>query len=284
MINLKKVSIIALGLLIGGVIGILLTLPSVNKSEWVTEEKLINDEEFMNIEVMTNNAEINFLPTNDDTAKVELTGNNSNYLLSTDVKDSTLLISVKNPQKKLFQFNFLSHTLSLTVYVPEKLYETIKLESNNGRIHADNIEVREIGVKSDNGRIELSNVMGDRVTAIADNGAIELKGVSAPTVSVRTKNGAILLEDIDGEIIGKTNNGRISLLTKQMNDPLDLATDNGRIQIQTEEEPTNATILVNTANGRVDVFGSSSRNAVSGNGDNMIQLTTANGSVTIEKK
>ncbi|WP_332634927.1 DUF4097 family beta strand repeat-containing protein [Halalkalibacter flavus] len=284
MISLKKISIIALGLVIGGVIGMVLTFLTVNNSDSASEEKLINNDEFTNIVVRADNAQINLYPTDEVTPKVELSGNNSNYVLSADEKDTTLSVRVENRQNKLFHFQFFSPTLSVNVFVPEKVYETIRIESNNGRINAEELQVYEVNIETDNGRIELKHVLGEIVTTEADNGSIELTNVQASTIAAKTKNGAISFKEVEGNIVGKTNNGRISLLTKQIDSSIDLATDNGRIQIQTEQEPTNATILVNTANGSVDVFGSSSRNVVIGEGDNMIQLTTANGGIKVERK
>ncbi|WP_442961150.1 hypothetical protein [Pseudogracilibacillus sp. SO30301A] len=58
-------------------------------------------------------------------------------------------------------------------------------------------------------------------------------------------------------------------------------TDNGRIDVQSNKEPTNAILDLKTDNGKVRVFGESNWVTVIGNGENIIKLTTDNGSITI---
>ena len=74
MINIKKIAIAALILLLIGVAGSLFTFKSMNKSEQVSEEKIINNDRYTNIDITTDNAKIELIPTNDATTKVELSG------------------------------------------------------------------------------------------------------------------------------------------------------------------------------------------------------------------
>lgn len=281
MINLKKISIVALILLLVGIAGSAFFLQGMKKADWVEEERAINDE-FHTIEITTDNTEIELLSTSEQTGKVELTGNDSNYVLTTDVKDNTLSIAVKYNQRKYFNFNFFHESLSLKVYVPEKQYEALQIRSNNGRITVDSIQAKDAKVRSDNGRLTINNVEGTTVTTQTNNGATSLKNVKATTVSAKSNNGKIQLDNIEGELIGKTNNGGLSLVTSHLDRPIDFKTDNGRITIETEKEPTNATINVDVKNGRVDVLGSSSRHTVIGDGEHVIKLTTKNGGVTVK--
>ncbi|WP_078380017.1 DUF4097 family beta strand repeat-containing protein [Sutcliffiella halmapala] len=281
MINIKKISIVALILLLVGIAGSAFFLQGMKKDDWVEEERTVNDE-FQTIEITTDNTQIELLPTSELAAKVELTGNDSNHVLTTEVKDNTLSIQVNYNQKKYFNFNFFDESLSLKVYVPEKQYEALQIRSNNGRITVDNIHAKDTKIKSDNGRLVISNVEGTTVTTETNNGSTSLKRVKSTTISVKSNNGKIELIDIEGEIIGNTNNGGISLATSHLDRSIQLKTDNGRITIDTEKEPTNATINVDVKNGRVDIFGSSSNHKVIGDGEHAIKLTTKNGSVTVK--
>lgn len=281
MINIKKISIAALILLLVGLAGSAFFLQGMKKANWVDEEKTIN-EEFHSIDIKTDNTEIELIPTSEPQAKVALTGNDSNYILTTDVKEDTLTINIKYNQRKYFNFNFFEESLTLKVSVPEKLYETLHIKSNNGRINVDSIQAKNTNVNSDNGRIELSNIEGNTVTTETSNGSTSLQNVKASTVSVKSDNGRIELIDIEGELIGKTSNGSLSLVTSHLDRPIQFKTDNGRITIDTEKEPTNATIDVEVNNGKVDILGSSSRHTVIGGGKHLIKLNATNGSITIK--
>src|SRR5699024_1208471 len=109
----------------------------------------------------------------------------------------------------------------LIVYIPEKLYDSLKVEIDNGSLQVDGINVKELQAESENGRLTIENV-------------------TTENVQVSTNNGKIDIYHVEGDILGKTNNGAIFLETQELDRELKLQTDNGSIKVKTEEEPTNA--------------------------------------------
>jgi len=279
---IKKTAMVGLGLLLVGIAGSIFTFKSVNGAKEVTEEKVEIHDEFDEIEISANEARVEVLPTDDSKARVELTGGYSNYRLSADVDGSTLKVDVGHRQKKLFNFGFSSALLSLKVYVPEKEYQSLKIESGNGRVRADDLQAKVVHVETDNGHIKLNHMKSSEVTAEADNGTIDMENVEASTVTTRADNGKIMLDGVEGKLFGKTNNGSISLVTYDLDRVIDFETDNGKIKIQTEKEPTNAIIDAKVDNGKVTIFGESNWDTVIGDGDNLIKLTTNNGMITVK--
>jgi len=264
---IKKISIIAFILLLIGVVGGALTFDSMNKSNQISEEKIINNDRFTDINIATDNAKIEMIATEDPTTKVELSGTvikNKKYTFAADVDGNKLSIKLKENRLNFFNFGFFSTSLSLKVYVPKKSYDSMQIKSNNGRVHVESLQAKDINVETDNGRIELKNIKGKRVTTKADNGKI-------------------LLDDVEGKISGKANNGSISLVTNHLDRPIEFETDNGYINIQTEQEPKNATLDVQIDNGKANIFGSSDRNIKFGNGEHLIKLKTNNGRITVAK-
>ena len=116
-----------------------------------------------------------------------------------------------------------------------------------------------------------------------DNGNIELNNIEADSTNVQSDNGRIMLDQVKGKIIGKTDNGRISLVTDNLDRSIDLTTDNGRIEITSTSKPTNVTIDVKTDNGKIDVFGVKNEYTVFGKGEHLIKLKTDNGGITVTK-
>lgn len=277
---IKKLSLLALVLLIIGIIGSIFTVNTQMKDAEMLEE-VIETKDFNDIEIYTNNAKIHLVPTDNEEAKVELFGNRPKYELTEKVEGNTLHVNVKAKRNKLFSFDIFPKSLALTVYVPQKIYDTVQIKSNNGRIHVSDLESSEIQVKTNNGSTHLNNVQGEKVSLQTNNGRIEAGNVTAKFVKAEADNGRIDLEHIDGEIVGETNNGRISLLTDDLDRHVELQTDNGRINIQSKNKPTNAVLDLKTHNGKITVFGSSDWDTVIGNGDNVIKLTSHNGRITI---
>ena len=261
----KVFIIVALVLLVVG--GITLMFNTGDHFDNNAKEKVIDDQSFTNIEILTTNAAVEIVPTKDSVTTVAYSGKtkkSSKLIFKADVKENTLSIQFKEKRRSFINFGFSSLDLKLIVKVPEKQYELIQAESDNGRIKVENIQTKELALET-------------------DNGTIELKTIDATAVDIKTDNGAIILDQVDGTIIGRTDNGKISLVTNNLDRPIELTTDNGKIEIQTEKEPTNATIDVKTDNGRIDVFGHENKHTKFGNGQNLIKLRTDNGRITITK-
>lgn len=283
MRNIKLISLIALALLIIGIIGSVFTFNSVHQSDWLTKEETIPSEGIDNLDILTNNTKIEVLPTNDSDITAELSTKSKKHELLVKVEDSTFFIEVKDKQKSFISLDFFSFGTALTVYVPEKVYDSLQVESDNGRITIEQIKVNDVNVKADNGRIELGSIDSNTVTVRSSNGRIAMESINSSTINANSSNGKIMFDHVEGDISGKTNNGSIELVTTDLDRSIELETDNGKINIQTEQEPTNVTFDVRVDNGKVLIFGSSSWDTVIGNGENLIKLKTNNGGITVTK-
>lgn len=285
MNNIKIIATAALFLLLVGIVGSIATFKSIGQSEQISDERVI-DKDFANISISTNNSKVEIYPSNDSTATVELSGKaakNLKYTFSADVNGDTLNVELKEKLRKLFNFDFFTTSMTLRVYVPEKQYESIQSKSDNGYIKAEKLNADEFTIGTDNGRIELDKIKSSTVTAKASNGQIDMENITATSVEVKSNNGRVNLDNVEGKIVGKVNNGRVSLTTNNLDRPIEIESDNGEIIITTDKEPTNATIDATVHNGKTDIFGQSNRNVVFGKGENMIRLVSHNGRITVNK-
>ncbi|WP_170140778.1 DUF4097 family beta strand repeat-containing protein [Oceanobacillus arenosus] len=256
------------GLLIGVLIAVAVVIVIINfiplGANGRGDDKVTINDDFSHVDVETENVEIEILPTNGNSTEIELMGNENNkYRLVTNVEGDTLHIEVKNKRFRWFSFGLFNRSsASLKVLLPEKPYENVEVVTDNGKIFASEMEADVVKIEADNGQIALNEIKCTLLNAEVDNGDVSL-------------------ENIDGEINGTSNNGRISLRTDSLDRPITLETDNGAIEIQTEKEPTNATFDIHVDNGKISIFGKSDYDTVIGNGDNLIKLTTDNGKITV---
>ena len=267
MVNIKKVSIIALFLLLVGTVGCLLTFRTAIKTESVSIEKVIDNQNITSVQLDSDNADVKIIPTNDTVAKVTLSGRgkpDTKKSFSAKVNGNTLSIKQNYHQLKFFTFDFFSTKLTLKVFLPEKQYNSLKIENNNGLVQLNNLKI-------------------NHLTATTDNGRITIKNIPANSTYVESNNGQINLIHVDGKIKGMTDNGRITLITKDLDHSLNFSSSNGSIMIKTEKDPTNVTFDTHTDNGSVNILGKYNGNAVIGNGDNLIKLSTDNGSINVTK-
>lgn len=277
----KKLSLIALLLLVIGIGGSIYTGKSQFKEVEKLEDKVIKDSQFEAVDIYTDNAKVIIKATDDKYPKIELEGNNKKYDLKTGVLNHTLSVDLTSRGKKLFSFGIFSKQSTLTVHIPQKTYEQIRIKSNNGRIHVKEIKGVKIEMLSDNGRIQARQMEGEEVFAKSNNGRIELEDIAAQMIKPEADNGRINMKYIEGEIIGKSYNGKINLVTKEMNHPINLSSDNGKIEIKTDKKPTNAILDLKTDNGKVTVFGEENWDTVIGKGEHLIKLISKNGKISI---
>lgn len=302
MLNIKKLSVVALLLLLVGVVGSVSTYKFTSKFEVVTEELEFKDDSFTKIEVSMNDAQVELIPTTEPDTLIEISGHDLKNNFSATVTKSTLSITNKESKQKLYNFDFVTKPTTLKVYIPKQHYDTVQIQSDNGSFSAENIDANEVNVKANDGTIELRNInaqtiltesdngringeslIGTTVSARANDGRIHLKHVTANSVSIISDNGKIELEEIKGELSAKASDGQITLLTDTLNYPIEFSANNGRIDIQTNNAPTNATIHTQAVNGVMFTFGvRQSQPVVFGLGEHKINLTSNEGGIIVE--
>ena len=263
----KRGLLIVILVLVIAVFGVISLFQAWNNLGNDPNKIVIEDESFTNIDVLSDNATVEFIPTNLSTTTVEYLGKrgkNTKLDFQADVKNETLTVKLKKKRWGFISFDFSSSKLELLIKVPEKQYDTIKVNNDNGGIRIENVDAKDIYFETDNGKIELKNIEAD-------------------SINLQSDNGKIMLDQVTGKIIGKTDNGRITLVTDDLDRSIDLTTDNGRIEITSKKEPTNVTIDVKTDFGKIDIFGDKNEKTVFGKGEHLIKLRSDNGGISVTK-
>ncbi|AUJ23920.1 DUF4097 family beta strand repeat-containing protein [Virgibacillus dokdonensis] len=265
MSKLKKLFLVAIIFIIIGGVGCLFTFKSLVR-EKVDITKEFSADGITNLELDMINEEISIIPTGNSDIVLELKGKSNEpdkKFLDIGQKENTLKVRKKSEKFK-FRFFNQGDSLVLTVHLPQKAYETIQADTKNGTIHGEKFTVKSLQASGANGEIVLDEVITD-------------------TTEVSTQNGGMELNGVEGSIKAETSNGSIFLEAKTLNQSMDLDAENGSIDINVDEEPTNVTYDLRTGNGGVEVFGNDNWNAVVGDGEHVIKARTANGGITIAK-
>lgn len=264
MINLKKLMITGIVLIIIGTLGSLLTFR--DKGIDIAEEKVFKENNITAVEIESNNAGVEIIPTTGMETKVEVYGTGSKDTmtnLTAKVEGETLIVKWKEKQLGFLHLDF-NDSLTLKVTLPEKQYKTMMINNDNGKVQLADLNIEQVIAESNNGRIEMENILSENVEVKSDNGRVELEHVS-------------------GTIKGESNNGRISMKTATLDQPIQLETNNGRIEIETENDPTNVTFDVQVDNGSINILDKYKGSAVIGDGENLIKLKTNNGKIQVVK-
>lgn len=119
--------------------------------------------------------------------------------------------------------------LNLNIYLPDKIYGGIQLNTSNGGIQIKSFNTNKLQciatngtiaikdmisqetlLKTKNGRIDLDSINSNNLVLLNSNGRITLNHIVGGDISATTSNGIIDGEDIDGEnIMFNTSNGKI---------------------------------------------------------------------------
>lgn len=271
-----------------------------NSASPTSEVITIQDDSFTKVDIEVQHGSLTVLPSDTAETRIELTGTKEKLELTAEVLGDTLRVKLKNKAHWLFLFNFNTKGVALNVFIPKKLYQSISMKSDNGRIHAEKligkqiecrtdngrIELAELAAtlleaETDNGRIEISKVQSDRLKAKTDNGRVTMRHVEAESIYSESDNGRIEFDQVDGEITAITDNGRIVLAGENLDRNIDFQTDNGSIEITTTHKATNATILAKTGHGRIDVYGERNSRSRFGEELHQIRLKSDNGRITV---
>ncbi|UOQ84523.1 DUF4097 family beta strand repeat-containing protein [Gracilibacillus salinarum] len=286
MIKMKRIVLIALILCITGVIGSAATYKFAAAGSSVTQTEQVQGKDISNIEIDADNETIEIMPTSDTAITVELTGKtdkNNEKQLVVEENNQTLFVKIKSDRFRFLSFDFFDWDRTLTVHLPEKQYDRLMADVDNGYMEAAGLHIDEIDVETNNGKVDLQEMTAQSIQAESDNGKIFMKNVTADEVAVGTDNGRIELIEVEGTLQGNTSNGAISLKTSDIDRAIDFTTNNGSIKIETEKEPTNVVFETRTDNGRVSIFEDADYDMMVGEGENEIKLTTNNGSITVTK-
>jgi len=277
-ILVRLLIIIATIVLIGVIIVLVISYNSDPARQEVLETQSF-DVQIEDMEITVENARVDFVPSEDETARLVLSGNSDDFTLTTDLSGGRLIIQVED-RSQFFNFDF-NRAYSLQVSVPENGLDSLTVESDNGTIQARDIKAAELSLEANNGRINLQTVESETVNIETDNGAVDITEMEA-NMAVRSSNGRIIFSDVSGELQARANNGRIELSTETLDFPVDFETNNGRIEIRTDNEPSNARIRARVDNGSINVYGLENEESIFGDGEVLIQLESNNGRIVVE--
>ncbi|PEM51057.1 DUF4097 family beta strand repeat-containing protein [Bacillus wiedmannii] len=266
---MKKTLLVAIACIIIGVIGISQTYEkAVQTAEEGNKEDVIKNETLINIEVKLDAGDIVVQKSPDSSFYVKQSGDvRKQEVLITEDGDTLKIIGEREKGASFdFSFyNFKIQTSTLTILVPERLYQDIKVNSSAGQI-------------------EMSDVKSDRVSAGTLAGEVDLKHITARSVEGSTKAGEVNLKKVIGKVTAKTASGDVYVVDHDPKYDVEASSTAGDVDITLLEKPQDAVITGQSTAGEVMIFNEENKNITIGNGSKKISGKTAAGDVTIETR
>ncbi len=226
-------------------------------------------EAFDKISIDVYTTEISFAPSDDEQCRVVYTETDK-IKHTTAVQNGTLVIDTVDTRKWYDNIGIFIGNLKMTVYLPQKSYASLSVDTDTGDIvipndfSFGNIEITghtadvkclasvsdSVKIESDTGSITLDNLTAGNIDFTTATGKININSVIADgKVDIQTNTGTAKLTDIScASFTAKSNTGNIILQNVVADDSFSIESDTGYVNF---EKCDAAEILIKTDTGDV---------------------------------
>lgn len=274
MMNQKRMTLIMGILLIIGLIGSSVTINRGGITTSVIDRMAINKLDTAEVNALNTIVEgigkVQVRPTEGEEILVTLEGKGGRqigkrYTLITDIEESMLTVHLEYNQVGFFNFSFLSNMLQLTVYLPEKQYESLTINNDVGEVRVNQIQARELKVDVSAGSIEIDQMISE-------------------ITKLNTNVGTITVDHLVGSLEAQVNVGTVKLTSDTINQNIDIQVDVGSIEVEFENEPENVLFSTAIDLGSTKLFGDTMSSKLIGSGENLVNLSANIGDITVRQK
>lgn len=273
-------------LIAAGIAGIFLAMNHSNisfgnlitfSSSDVNIVKTVDASDIHDIEIIAGSSDISVVRGSSDQIEARLTGTVS----SNRVKDIKLDVDTKGDSLKLeadlgsgISIGVMYSDVNLTVELPEKVWDSIAVETGSGNINAEQIDSGTIKLSAGSGNVELVRYSADKLTFDVGSGNVDL---------------------IDGQsaLKGETSSGNITVQTEDLTQDTILEAGSGEVMVQVDKEPESLEVDFEGGSGEgsvdwngmkavtIDDDGSILKGTF-GSGDALLKVRTGSGNFTLK--
>ena len=207
------------------------------------------DEEFSDISISTNTANIEIIPTRDPIAKV-VCYEAVKLKHSTTVKDGELMVEFKDERKWYDHISLDFRTAKITLYLPKGEYGKLKINSSTGNvIIPEGFNFENIDISQTTGNVDCFATSNGDVKIKASTGDIKVEKGCVGSLSIEVSTGNILVSEIEcaGDLNVKVSTGGAKLSNVNTNTIISSG-DTGDISLKKVIAAEGMTIERNTGN------------------------------------
>ncbi|ALS02849.1 hypothetical protein ATZ33_16135 [Enterococcus silesiacus] len=160
--------------------------------------------------------------------------------------------------------------------------EKLSIKTTNGYLNVFNdVRADEATFQTTNGDIQVNDFTASKWSANSTSGSISLSDIKGIT-NIETSNGDIQVTNLKGEAQAKTTNGSFSLYGTEIPKKLLVESQQGDIQVNTEEILYDVTIKTKTQLGDSTIFGKERTSFKRGKGTKSFTLQTNSGDISVD--
>ena len=176
----------------------ILTMTACSSMNYETNIHEIN-EEFNNISIKTDTADIAFVPSNDGMCRVACY-EHAKSIHSVEIQNGTLMINVVNNKKWYDYIGVNIDSPKITVYLPEKAYSSLVIEESTGDIEiSKDFKFKSIDISLSTGNVKCYASAVENITIAASTGDIYAEGISASSLAFTVSTGNVTVSSVTCE-------------------------------------------------------------------------------------
>jgi DUF4097 and DUF4098 domain-containing protein YvlB len=190
----------------------LLTLTACSLSDYETNIHKIN-EEFDNISIKTDTADIAFVPSNDGMCRVACY-EEAKISHSVEVQNGTLTVNVVNNKKWYDYIGVNIDSPKITVYLPESEYSSLIIEESTGDIEiSKDFGFNNIDISLSTGDIKCYASAAETIKIATSTGDIFAESISAGSLDITVSTGNVTVSSAtcEGDITVGVSTGDVYL-------------------------------------------------------------------------
>ena len=189
----------------------ILTMTACSSRNYETNIYDVN-EEFNNISIKTDTADIAFVLSNDGTCRV-VCYEDAKKSHSVEVQNGTLTVNVVD--KKWYDYIGVNiDSPKITVYLPESEYSSLVIEESTGDIEiSKDFEFKSIDISLSTGDVKCYASAKEAIKIVASTGDIYAESISASSLDLTVSTGRVTVSDItcEGDITIGVSTGKAYL-------------------------------------------------------------------------
>ncbi len=211
-------------------------------------------EEFDNISINTNTADIDFVLTENGECRVVCYEQNR-LKHGVSVENGTLTVSVVD-QRKWYNyigiFNF--KTPKITVYLPENQYGALKIKDNTGKVQlSDDFSFQSIDVDANTGDVNVFASATDILKINVSTGHIRIGNLSAGALQLSSSTGDITVQSVNctGDVKMNVSTGKINVSGMNCGNITSSGSSTGAVSLK--NVIANGTLSLKTGTGDINL-------------------------------
>ena len=190
-------------------------------------------ESFQNISIHASTAEVEILPSSDETCKV-VCREWEDQKHQVVIRDNTLSVKVNNTRQWYGNIGMYFGEAKITVYLPEGIYEKIDIRVSTGDIQLRSVRCIDLITKGSTGDLEMTDVIAQgKIIITRSTGDVDFERCDADELHISTDTG-----DVEGSLLTskvfltETDTGDIDLPQTAAGGICEVSTDTGDIKIR----------------------------------------------------